>query len=141
MRWVERHEPRYGRAGRASWPSVSSSISCTHTTGSWPTRPSEVARASGLPWLVTVHATEYGRHQGWVQKHPQSQIHAAERRMARRADHVITCSDYMAGHVAQIFEVPAERDHGDPQRHRRRRPGRRAGAELEQLRARYAEAG
>ena len=66
-----------------------------------------VARAAGLPWLVTVHATEYGRHQGWVKKHPQSKIHAAERRMARRADHVITCSDYMAGHVAQIFGVAA----------------------------------
>ncbi len=68
-----------------------------------------VARAAGLPWLVTVHATEYGRHQGWVKKHPQSRIHAAERRMARRADHVITCSDYMAGHVAQIFGVAPER--------------------------------
>ncbi|HEX3804904.1 MAG TPA: glycosyltransferase family 4 protein [Solirubrobacteraceae bacterium] len=67
------------------------------------------ARSQGLPWLVTVHATEYGRHQGWVQNHPQSEIHAAERKMARRADHVITCSDYMAGHVAQIFGVPARR--------------------------------
>ena len=64
-----------------------------------------VARAEQLPWLVTIHATEYGRHQGWVEKHPQSKIHAAERRMARGADHVITCSDYMAGHVAQIFGV------------------------------------
>jgi glycogen(starch) synthase len=68
-----------------------------------------VARAAGLPWLVTVHATEYGRHQGWVRKHPQSKIHAAERRMARGADHVITCSDYMAGHVAQVFGVAPAR--------------------------------
>ena len=68
-----------------------------------------VARAAGVPWLVTVHATEYGRHQGWVQTHPQSKIHAAERRMTRRADGVITCSDYMAGHVAQVFGVPAGR--------------------------------
>jgi glycogen synthase len=69
----------------------------------------QTARATGVPWLVTVHATEYGRHQGWVKKHPQSRIHAAERRMARRADHLITCSDYMAGHVAQIFGVGADR--------------------------------
>src|SRR5579875_2725622 len=27
----------------------------------------QVARETGRPWLVTVHATEYGRHQGWVQ--------------------------------------------------------------------------
>ena len=57
------------------------------------------------PWLVTVHATEFGRHQGWVQDHPQSHIHAAERRMVRRADHVITCSRYMRSHVAGVFGV------------------------------------
>ena len=28
--------------------------------------------ADRAPWLVTVHATEFGRHQGWVQNHPQS---------------------------------------------------------------------
>ena len=42
-----------------------------------------VARRSERPWLVTVHATEFGRHQGWVQNHPQSHIHAAEREMVR----------------------------------------------------------
>jgi glycogen synthase len=64
-----------------------------------------LARRRRLPWLVTVHATEYGRHQGWVDKHPQSHIHAVERSMVRRADHVITCSHYMRGHVASTFGV------------------------------------
>ena len=64
-----------------------------------------LARGSGRPWLVTVHATEYGRHQGWVDKHPQSHIHGVERHMVRHADHVITCSEYMRGHVARIFGV------------------------------------
>lgn len=63
----------------------------------------ELARDTGLPWVVTVHATEYGRHQGWVDKHPQSHIHAVERGMVRRADRVITCSQYMRGHVASVF--------------------------------------
>jgi glycogen synthase len=63
------------------------------------------ARWIERPWLVTVHATEYGRHQGWVQNHPQSHIHAAERAMVRRADHVITCSRYMRVHVANVFGV------------------------------------
>jgi glycogen(starch) synthase len=63
------------------------------------------ARQIERPWLVTVHATEFGRHQGWVQNHPQSHIHAAERAMVRRADHVITCSRYMRGHVANVFGV------------------------------------
>ncbi len=63
------------------------------------------SREIDRPWLVTVHATEYGRHQGWVQNHPQSHIHAAERAMVRRADHVITCSRYMRVHVANVFGV------------------------------------
>jgi glycogen(starch) synthase len=68
-----------------------------------------LARRFGVPWLVTVHATEYGRHQGWVDKHPQSHIHAVERRMVRSADRVITCSHYMRGHVGDVFGVPAGR--------------------------------
>jgi glycogen(starch) synthase len=67
------------------------------------------ARRFGLPWVTTVHATEFGRHQGWVQTYPQSRIHAAERGMARRADHVITCSHFMQGHVASVFGVGPER--------------------------------
>jgi glycogen(starch) synthase len=68
-----------------------------------------LARDAGVPWLVTVHATEYGRHQGWVDKHPQSHIHAVERRMVREADRVITCSHYMRRHVADVFGIPAEK--------------------------------
>jgi glycogen synthase len=63
------------------------------------------ARQIERPWLVTVHATEFGRHQGWVQNHPQSHIHAAERAMVRSADHIITCSRYMRVHVANVFGV------------------------------------
>jgi glycogen(starch) synthase len=73
------------------------------------TAAQRVARRAGRPWLTTVHATEYGRHQGWVQKHPQSHIHAAEREMVTRADHVITCSRYMRSHVATVFGVPPAR--------------------------------
>jgi glycogen(starch) synthase len=68
-----------------------------------------LARAHGKPWLATVHATEFGRHQGWVHEHPQSHIHARERKMARRADRVITCSRYMQTHVASVFGVARQR--------------------------------
>ena len=61
----------------------------------------------GLPWLITVHATEFGRHQGWVHKPPQSHIHTVEREMVRGADHVITCSQFMRSHVSAVFRVPA----------------------------------
>jgi glycogen(starch) synthase len=58
-----------------------------------------------VPYVTTIHATEHGRHQGWVQDQPQSHIHAVERWMAGRADAVIVCSYYMRGHVADIFDI------------------------------------
>ncbi len=67
-----------------------------------------LARELGCPLVMTVHATEHGRHQGWVDKHPQTYIHAAERWIARRADRVITCSHYMRGHVADVFGLREE---------------------------------
>jgi glycogen(starch) synthase len=63
----------------------------------------------GVPYITTIHATEHGRHQGWVAEQPQSHIHAVERRMARRADAVIVCSYYMRGHVADIFDIDERR--------------------------------
>jgi glycogen(starch) synthase len=68
-----------------------------------------LARRIGRPWLTTVHATEFGRHQGWVQNHPQSHIHGVERAMVRSADHVIACSRYMRSHVANVFGIPPAR--------------------------------
>jgi glycogen(starch) synthase len=63
----------------------------------------------GVAYVTTIHATEHGRHQGWVDKPPQSHIHSLERRMARRADAVIVCSYYMRGHVADIFDIDERR--------------------------------
>jgi glycogen(starch) synthase len=61
------------------------------------------------PLAVTIHATEYGRHQGWVDKHPQSHIHGVERWMANRAERVIACSAYMREHISDIYDLPEER--------------------------------
>jgi len=63
----------------------------------------------GIPYATTIHATEHGRHQGWVQDQPQAHIHAVERAMAQRADAVIVCSYYMRGHVADIFDIDERR--------------------------------
>ena len=63
----------------------------------------------GVLYATTIHATEHGRHQGWVQDEPQSHIHAVERTMAQRADAVIVCSHYMRGHVADIFDIDERR--------------------------------
>ena len=68
-----------------------------------------LARRHGCPWVVTVHATEFGRHQGWVDRYPQSHIHGVEASMVRRADAVVACSNYMRGHIASAFRVAARR--------------------------------
>ena len=68
-----------------------------------------LARRFGAPLVTTIHATEYGRHQGWVEEHPQSHIHGVERWITNRADRVIACSYYMREQIADIFGVPDER--------------------------------
>ncbi|MHB1809956.1 MAG: glycosyltransferase family 4 protein [Solirubrobacteraceae bacterium] len=69
----------------------------------------ELARRMRVPYVTTIHATEHGRHKGYVQRSPQSEIHSCERQMARRADSVIVCSHYMRGHVADVFGIDEER--------------------------------
>jgi glycogen(starch) synthase len=68
-----------------------------------------LARRFESPLVTTIHATEYGRHQGWVDKHPQSYIHGVERWITNRADRVIACSTYMREQIADIFGVDEER--------------------------------
>src|SRR2546421_12598622 len=68
-----------------------------------------LAKRFRSPLAVTIHATEYGRPQGWVDKHPQSHIHAVETWMARNAGHIVVCSHYMRGHVADVYGLEEER--------------------------------
>lgn len=68
-----------------------------------------LADAIDRPYVTTVHATEFGRHQGWVHEPPQSDIHRTERWMCHVADQVITCSHYMRGHVADVFGLDEAR--------------------------------
>jgi glycogen(starch) synthase len=77
----------------------------------WLVAPASLALAERLaaPYVTTIHATEHGRHQGWVQDQPQCHIHSVERSMARSADAVIVCSYYMRGHVADIFDIDERR--------------------------------
>jgi len=68
-----------------------------------------LAKRLRAPLVTTIHATEFGRHQGWVDKHPQSHIHGIERWMANRADQVIACSAYMRDHICDIYGIEEDR--------------------------------
>jgi glycogen synthase len=65
-----------------------------------------LARRFDCPLVTTIHATEHGRHQGWVDKHPQSYIHGVERWITNRSNTVIACSTFMREQIVDVFGVP-----------------------------------
>jgi glycogen(starch) synthase len=98
-----------------------------------------LARRYKCPLVTTIHATEFGRHQGWVDKHPQSHIHGVEKWIANRSERVIACSLFMKEQIGEIFAVEPERvtviPNGiDPEDLPREDP-----EELARLRAAFAE--
>src|SRR6195952_3765676 len=68
-----------------------------------------LAKRFDAPLVTTIHATEYGRHQGWVDKHPQTYIHGVERWITNRSQRVIACSQYMSEQIVDIFGVEEKR--------------------------------
>jgi glycogen(starch) synthase len=64
-----------------------------------------IAEAARVPLVGTVHATEAGRHSGWLSHPLNQQIHSVEWWLANRADAVITCSRAMRKEVAHLFEI------------------------------------
>ncbi len=69
----------------------------------------EVATTFGLPLVGTVHATEYGRHQGHLPGPTNHLIHAIEGWFVERSDRTIVCSTYMHEQVRTLFGVPEHR--------------------------------
>ncbi|MEH1015059.1 glycosyltransferase family 4 protein, partial [Micromonospora sp. CPCC 206060] len=58
---------------------------------------------------TTIHATEAGRHQGWLPEEMNRTIHAVEHWLSNASGRVIVCSGYMRDQVTGLFEVPAGR--------------------------------
>lgn len=56
-----------------------------------------------VPLVATLHATEAGRHSGWVAGHVNRQVHSVEWWLANRADALITCSSSMRDEVDELF--------------------------------------
>jgi glycogen(starch) synthase len=68
-----------------------------------------LAESTGAPLVVTMHATEAGRHQGWLPRPLNLAIHSVERWLAHRASAVITCSSAMRTEAVELFELDASR--------------------------------
>ena len=56
-----------------------------------------------VPIVSTIHATEAGRHSGWVSGQISRQVHAVESWLARESDALIACSASMAAEVSDLF--------------------------------------
>ncbi|MBI3692850.1 MAG: glycosyltransferase family 4 protein, partial [Mycolicibacterium aromaticivorans] len=56
-----------------------------------------------VPMVSTVHATEAGRHSGWVSGQISRQVHAVESWFVRESDSLIACSASMADEIAELF--------------------------------------
>lgn len=61
------------------------------------------------PIVATFHATEAGRHQGWLPNDLSRAIHTVEWWLAQESSRVITCSAHMQWEVMRLFEVPDKR--------------------------------
>jgi glycogen(starch) synthase len=73
------------------------------------THPSiALAEHAAVPLVATMHATEAGRHSGWLSQPLNQQVHSVEWWLANRADALITCSAAMRTEVSHLFEVDPE---------------------------------
>ncbi|HEX9694810.1 MAG TPA: glycosyltransferase family 4 protein [Actinomycetota bacterium] len=61
----------------------------------------------GVPLVATIHATEYGRHQGWLPGPMNKLIHQVEWWLTYESRRTITCSQYMHDVCRDIFQLPA----------------------------------
>ncbi|MBB5911790.1 glycogen(starch) synthase [Nocardia transvalensis] len=56
-----------------------------------------------VPLVSTIHATEAGRHSGWVSGRVNRQVHSVEWWLARDSDALITCSASMQEEVERLY--------------------------------------
>jgi glycogen(starch) synthase len=62
-----------------------------------------------VPLVATIHATEAGRHQGYLPEEHNRTIHSVERWLTAEAARVIVCSQYMRTEVRREFDLPGDR--------------------------------
>lgn len=62
----------------------------------------------GVPLVSTIHATEAGRHQGWLPDDMNRCIHSVEWWLAHEANRVVVCSEYMRWEVSRLLELESD---------------------------------
>lgn len=82
-------------------------VVCAHD---WVVAQAAVTAAECLrvPLVATLHATEAGRHQGWLPGELSRSIHATEGWLTAAASRTVVCSESMRRDVQRLFDVPDE---------------------------------
>lgn len=93
------------------------------------------------PLVVTMHATERGRHQGNLPSHTSAQIDHMEWRVTYEAWRVIACSAYMCSELATYFGLPVAKVDVIPNGIDTERLGHCSSDKLESVRAQYTHPG
>ncbi|MDQ1246151.1 MAG: hypothetical protein QG597_518 [Actinomycetota bacterium] len=75
----------------------------------WMTTRSGISTAAlaHVPLIATIHATERGRHQGYLPGHISVTVDSIERLLSQQATRLITCSSAMRSEVVRQFDVSA----------------------------------
>lgn len=97
------------RAGRAAAAAGAPfDLVCAHD---WVVGQAAVTVSAGLdlPLVATLHATEAGRHQGWLPGDLSRSIHATEGWLVASATRTVVCSASMRRDVQRLFGLPDER--------------------------------
>jgi glycogen synthase len=68
-----------------------------------------LSELTSAPLVTTVHATEAGRHLGWLPAPLNAAIHSLERWLTERSAAVITCSGAMRNEVSTLFGLASDR--------------------------------
>jgi glycogen synthase len=63
----------------------------------------------GLPLVATIHATEAGRHQGWLPEEMNKCIHSVEWWLVHEANRVLVCSEYMKWEISKLWQPSDDR--------------------------------
>lgn len=68
-----------------------------------------LAKEFGTKLVTTFHATESGRHQGWIKGDVSTHIDHVEASLSHRSDQIIVCSDWMKNEIRRQFRVSGRR--------------------------------
>lgn len=93
------------------------------------------------PLVVTIHATERGRHQGNLPSYTSQQIDQLERKVCHEAWRVIVCSQYMRSELNHFFGTPRDKVSIIPNGIDTHNKAACTSDDLERLRQRYAPNG